>query len=54
MLDCNRLIGPVVVSFARFEPRVSLGATLCSDVGHQSLGMDLLLNGVGQFPGESL
>ena len=25
MLDCNRLIDPVVLSFARFEPRVSLG-----------------------------
>ena len=54
MLDCNRLIDPVVLSFARFEPRVSLGAKRCSDVGHQNLGMDLLLDGVGQFSGEAL
>ena len=54
MLDCNRLIDPVVLSFARFEPRVSLGAKRCSDVGHQNLGMNLLLDGVGQFSGETL
>ena len=53
MLDRNRLIDPVVLSFVRFEPRMSLGAKRGSDVGHQNLGVYLLLNGVGQFSGEA-
>ena len=54
MLDRKRLIDPVVLSFVRFEPRMSLGAKRGSDVGHQYFGVYLLLNGVGQFSGEAL
>ena len=53
MLDRNRLIDPVVLSFVRFEQRVSLCAKRSSDVGHQNFGVYLLLNGVGQFSGGS-
>ena len=54
MLDCDRLIDPVVLSFVIVEPRVGLGAKCRSDVGHQNLGMDLLFDGVGQFSAEAL
>ena len=53
MLDRNGLIDPVVLSFVRFEPRMSLGAKRSSEVGHQNLGVYLLLNGVGQFSGKA-
>ena len=39
MLDRNRLIDPVVLSFVRFEQRVSLCAKRSSDVGHQNFGV---------------
>ena len=54
MLDGDRLIDPVVLSFVIVEPRVSLGAKCRSDVGDQDLGMNLLLDGVGQFTAEAL
>lgn len=53
MLDRNRLIDPVMLSFVSFESRVSLGAKRCSDIGHQNLGVDLLLDGAGQLPSEA-
>ena len=53
MLDRNCLIDPVMFGFASFELRVSLGAKRCGDVGHQDLGVDLLLDGAGQLPSEA-
>ena len=53
MLDSKRLIDPVVLSFVRLEPSLSLAAKRGSEVGHQNLGVYLLLNGVGQFSGEA-
>ena len=35
MLDRNRLIDPVMLSFVRLEPRVGLGAKRSSDVGRR-------------------
>ena len=54
MLDRNRLINAVMRSFALVEALVGLSAKCRSNVGHQDLGVNLLLDGVGQFTGEAL
>ena len=53
MLDCDRLIDPVVLGLVVGEPLVRLRAQRRGDVGHQNFGVNFLLDGVRQLTREA-